>query len=307
MELITIRDLLVASGTDTKAHALILGRYSRYIGVPMATQPEGQQIQAVKQASEAELMYKNLMKDRMEKAYVAMVEKEAYGTQNQNNQKDDSKISALETELKSLKDLLVQNRMQAEIDKLKEEKRLELERVREELKSSKENNESALSSIVGMFKEYVSEDRHKWELFQKDQAYNQELSKLREELRANSGNMTLTDRLLEKVDRSINAAGSGFLEMNKHVLKENSNVERADRAAMLLNAGMTPDQVTQILGNSQPRGIIQPGDASKEWEALQRAVQKQPEPQIKITDTLLREPPVTAEPQTESVKFNAGD
>ncbi len=305
-----LRDLLVASGTDTKAHPLILRRYSTFIGQPLAIQPEGQQI-AVKPETGAKAVYKQFMEDRAEQAYLAMMEKQAYGS-NGNQKLDDVKISALEAQVKELKDLLVQNQLKNEIEKLKEEKKIETDRLREEIKQIKESNESGLSTIVNSFKEYMTEDSHKWQMFQKDQQYNQELSKLREEIRNSGSNLSIGERMIEKIDRTINNAGAGFAELNKHVLRENAAVEKADRALILAQAGFQPSQIEAILGNPQPRGTVPPGSSEKIWQEMQRASERpipQPEPApIQITDTLQEPEKKDAKIDFSEhiVKFNSG-
>lgn len=107
----------------------------------------------------------------------------------------------------------------------------------------------------------------------------------------------------------MNNFGAGFGELAKRNIAADESISKADRAVMLLNVGMKPEQVENILTAGQHRPIIS-GSAQAEYERLQKIV-NQPAPQTQPSPQELQqqEQPKKTEIDEgiEQVRFNVVD
>lgn len=299
-DLTELRDLLGAN--DNKANIpYILKRYSNFIGQPL---PEEKTVKAESSFSDMFSLSKQAMELKMMQ--------NLWGEKNngQSSEVASLKADALSKQIiemqKNFNEKLadMQKQYAEQLQKQKQEQELQL--IKEQIKKTEDGYKSGLGSLGETFTEFMKEFQFREEKRELKDKYGEELQKLREQLQSQGG--TLTERLLEKTDKAISSAGSGFLEMNKHMLKETASTERGDRAAALLQLGMHPEQVVRILENPQPyRQIIPPGSSEREYERLQKIV-NQPTAQIQPST---QEPP-QPEPkkpdehiaEVETVKFN---
>lgn len=117
------------------------------------------------------------------------------------NNGESSEVAGLKAQIQEMKNLPVQNQLKTEIEKLKEEKRIEIDKVNETLKKNREYREGQMGSIASSLKEWMGENEHRWQFFQKDSEYNKKLDELKEEIRksASSNNTNLTEKMLNKL------------------------------------------------------------------------------------------------------------
>ncbi len=71
------------------------------------------------------------------------------------NNGESSEAAGLKAQFQKMKDLLVQNQLKAEIEKLKEEKRIEIDKVNETLKKNREGSEGQMWSSASSLKEWM--------------------------------------------------------------------------------------------------------------------------------------------------------
>ncbi len=253
-----LRDLLVASGTDQKSHTFILRRYGNYTGQPLPS--EGNVV--VEKASPVKAMYEKMRNDRMEEAYIKMMEAQAGGA-NRNPETESLKLQL------------------AEMGKRIEERDRKIEEIftKREQEEKLKSLEGGIGQIGSVLKDFMIDQDKKFTDF----LHRQELEKKDKEIQQISNNSAapLAEKMLNKVDNLISNAGDGFMNVNKRVMEYNQSEMKGQQALTMRNAGFAPDQITAILANQPQKPKI---DLQAEYQNLQRVTGTEAQPKPKTME-----------------------
>lgn len=303
-----LRELLIGAGIQANLRESIVGRWAEFQGLKVSptgtTQPQPK-------SSTSELI--DTLKEQMQ---LQALSKFAGGN---DGSKENVEVAALKQQILEMKDLLLRQKQEQELAMMKEELRKQKEESENQTGHIASSMKEFSQSLVNMIEKRDIEDKHRWEMFTKERDFKEQLASLKEVIQGSKteNQYQMMEKLADKFNGTLNNMGSGFAELNKIVLKENASVEKADRAAMLLNAGMTPDQVTRILESSQNRPLVP--SAQEEYRNLEKMTEQiqmdapnkvseptqipESHPQIPIGDRIAG----GNYPPTEEVKFNASD
>jgi hypothetical protein len=220
---------------------------------------------------------------------------------NNNGNKSNPEIEAVKIQLlkmeehnKKLEELLLKQRQEAE-----------MQLIRDELKKTQEDNKASLGSLTNGLDEFITSFTHREELKAQEDKFTKQVQELKEELRLNNSK-PLQEKMLDKIDGTLNNLGAGFAEMNKHTIQANSAIERGDRAMALINAGVPVNDIASILGGNTPQRPNLTGSSQMEWEKLKRMTQREPKVETPIEEIKPIEPELKKpDDGIETIKFNA--
>ncbi len=303
-----LRDLLVASGTDTKAHPLILRRYATYIGQPLT---ENSTAISTSAPTGAKAKYRQYLEDRAEEAYIILMEQKASGNQNKDTGEISKLTQAMADMQRQFNDKLAEmQRQNAEQlrafteSKKEDEYRRTIELLKEEIKSVRENSGSQISQVADSMKQFAMEITHSFEKKEILDKHERETTELKKEIAAAQNNKPLQEKMLDKTEALANNVAAGLGAMTAKGMSSQETLERANSALALAQAGYTPQQAESILNPPQQRRVP---SAKEEYENLQKTTeilnQLDQESKVPRSEAPAAEAPKPAD-YSQHVKFN---
>ncbi len=276
-----LETMLRANGNQNSV-PYVLAIYSNLIGQPLPSAQEGSTTQ--KPLSEIDKALNDTMTERIQKARLAQLERDAYGSGNQNHNPETESIklqlAKLEEHNRQLQDMLLRQKQEDELKSL-----------REELKQVKEQSGGQISEVANSMKDFSTSIVHLLDKKEMESGYEKQISSLREELRL-ARPTTQTAENLRELRGMASDIGAGIAGSMANLSKNVSTSEKGILAMHLLDRGMSPEQIENILGSQAP-GLNLRGSSKQEAENL------------KVVEAMRKanEKPLDWKPSDDAIKF----